>query len=25
VYNATLPLEAERLMDDIATLLKEDE
>jgi len=25
VYNGTLPLEAERLMDDIATLLKEDE
>jgi len=25
VYNGTLPLEAESLMDDIATLLKEDE
>ena len=25
VYNGTLPLEAERLMDDISTLLKEDE
>ena len=25
VYNGTLPLEAERLMDDITTLLKEDE
>ncbi len=25
VYNGTLPLEAERLMDDIVTLLKEDE
>ena len=25
VYNGTLPLEAERLMDDMATLLKEDD